>query len=369
VKIALFNQTMMLGGVQRWVANLTRGFVDKGYDVDLVLVRAVGELLAEIDPRVNVIDLKAKRMLFSLPRLIGYINQYQPSILLTAQPYINTLGLWAQKLSKHKPKVVICEQVRLKRFVLDEEIFTKNVRVYLARPFYHWASAVVAVSAGVAEDLAKIVNISRSKLAIIHNPVVDETIKERALQPVQLPWNEREKFHLVLAAGRLEDQKDFPTLIKAFSMMAKRKNARLMILGDGTRRKQLEQLIQQLELGDLVALPGFTSNPYAYMNRADIFVLSSRFEGFGNVLAEAMALGTPVVSTDCPHGPREILNDGEYGALVPVGDPRALANAIIQTLNRPVDSQRLKERSNEFTINTVSEKYIQLFSKLVRHTY
>jgi len=366
MKIALFNQTMMLGGVQRWVANLTRGFVDRGYDVDLILVRAEGQLLQEIDPRVNIIDLKAKRMLFSLPKLIGYINQHNPSILLTAQPYINTLGLLAQRFSKHKPKAVICEQIRMQRFVLNNEVFTKNVRSYLVRPFYHWASAVVAVSAGVAEDLAEIVNIPRSKIVVIHNPVVDKTIVERARQAIQLPWQGDEKSPLILAVGRLEDQKDFPTLIKAFSIIAKQRSARLLIVGEGTRRDQLEELIREQDLGDLVALPGFTPNPYAYMNAADVFVLSSQYEGFGNVIAEAMAIGTPVVSTDCPHGPREILEDGKYGILVPVANPEALAKAITQTLDHPIDPQILKKRSMEFTIGKVTDRYIQLFESLMR---
>jgi len=357
------------GGAERMMLNLAGGIADAGYAVDMVLVEAVGDYLSQVPKTVRIVDLKHHRTVSSIPALARYLRRERPVAMLSALMHVNVSALLAMYLAGRCCRVVVSERTTISQEAGKTTALSIRAAYKLVPWLYPRADGIVTVSQGAAEDLARFCHIPIERVAVVNNPVVSPALLQRAAEPVDHPWFAPGQPPVILAVGRLSPEKEFDTLIRAFAELAQRRPARLMILGDGTRRKQLEQLIQQLELGDLVALPGFTSNPYAYMNRADIFVLSSRFEGFGNVLAEAMALGTPVVSTDCPHGPREILNDGEYGALVPVGDPRALANAIIQTLNRPVDSQRLKERSNEFTINTVSEKYIQLFSKLVRHTY
>jgi glycosyltransferase involved in cell wall biosynthesis len=222
----------------------------------------------------------------------------------------------------------------------------------------------VAVSAGVAEDLAQLV--PANKTTVIYNPIIPANFQSMADEPIHLPWPERDGYSLILGVGRLEIQKDFPTLIEAFKRVSQNRSARLLILGDGTQRGHLEKQIERLELANLVALPGFVQNPYPYMQAADVFVLSSRHEGLSNTLVEAMATGTPVLSTDCPHSPREILEGGKYGILAPVGDPAALAEAILQTLDNPQSPQLLMDRSMEFTAAKSAERYIHLFETLTR---
>ena len=191
-------------------------------------------------------------------------------------------------------------------------------------------------------------------------------------EPFDHPWFAPGAPPVILGAGRLTEQKDFPTLIRAFALVRKKHPARLMILGEGEERSKLETLVQELGLEKEVSLPGFVDNPYKYMKRAAVFVLSSRWEGFPNVLVEAMALGTPVVSTDCPNGPAEILENGKWGELVPVGETQSLASAVLRTLDR-VDVVRVKgaaERADQFRVESIIREYFcALFPERLEYVY
>jgi glycosyltransferase involved in cell wall biosynthesis len=204
---------------------------------------------------------------------------------------------------------------------------------FLIRHFYGWADAIVAISGGVADDVARVTRIPRGHIQVIYNPVVTPGFRKKAEAPLEHPWFEAGGPPVLLGVGRLCPQKDFSTLIQAFAQARKERSARLLILGEGRDRPALEAMVRELGLEQDVALPGFIENPYPYMVRASLFVLSSRWEGLGNVLVEAMYCGVPLVATDCPHGPREILVDGKYGTLIPVGDAGALARAIQAGLN------------------------------------
>jgi len=201
---------------------------------------------------------------------------------------------------------------------------------------------VVCVSEGVLEDTARLAGLSAGQLCVIRNPVVTPRLAALAAEGVDHPWAHDEAVPLVLGAGRLTEQKDFDTLVRAFAQLRNRMPARLVILGDGRLRAKLQARIDELGLSDDVAMPGFTSNPYAWMVRANLFVLSSAWEGSPNVLTEALALGVPSVSTDCPSGPREVLEGGRFGPLVPVGDADAMAAAMEATLNKPLAGDLLK---------------------------
>ena len=200
----------------------------------------------------------------------------------------------------------------------------------------------------------------KENIRVIYNPVVTPELLEKAKEPLDHPWFARGEPPVILGVGRLHLQKDFPTLIRAFALVRQHKPTRLMLLGEGPDRYKLEALIDELGLTNEIALPGFISNPYAFISKASVFVLSSLYEGLPTVLIEAIAVGTVIVSTDCPSGPAEILDSGKYGCLVPVGDIKALSEAILNTLDQPTDSEALRQRAQQFSYETAVNKYLEL---------
>jgi glycosyltransferase involved in cell wall biosynthesis len=231
---------------------------------------------------------------------------------------------------------------------------------------YPWADTIIAVNPKVAQDIAQVTNISSNKIYSINNPTITQNIFEKAKEPINETWFQEidtNQHKIILGVGRLTTQKDFPTLVQAFALIRKQYQAKLIILGEGENRNELETLISRLNLIADVILPGFTPNPYAYMAKASVFVLSSAWEGSPNTLVEAMACGTPVVSTDCLSGPREILNNGKYGQLVNVGDYEALADAIIQTLISDNDLDALKTRAKDFSVENIAQQYLKVLLK------
>ena len=228
---------------------------------------------------------------------------------------------------------------------------------------YPWAELIIAVSKGVAEDVSYLTGLPLSKIQVIHNPIFTQDLLTKAEEPINHSWFVPKEAPIILGVGRLEYVKDFATLIKAFAIVRQSLKSRLVIIGDGRVRGELQRLVNELGLEDEVSLPGFSNNPYAYMKNADVFVLSSVYEGFGNVLVESLAVGTPVVSTDCP-GPAEILEYGKYGRLVGVHDANGLARAILATLSEPVDLQLLQQRANDFPLDGIVEKYLNTLNQL-----
>ncbi|ULR40554.1 glycosyltransferase [Thermus sp. NEB1569] len=352
-RLALFLPSLRGGGAERVMVHLARGFAERGFQVDLVLAKAEGPYLAEVPPSVRVVDLRASRVLFSLPGLVRYLRKERPHALLSALDHANVIVCLAHRLARVPSWLVISEHNTL------SASRPKNARerllLWFMRWTYPWADAVIAVSQGVAEDLIHLTGLPREKIQVIYNPVVTPELFAKAREPLDHPWLASGEPPVILGVGRLTEEKDFPTLIRAFALVRAQRPARLMILGEGELRPQLEALVHELGLQDDVALPGFVENPYAYMARAAVFVLSSRWEGFGNVLVEAMACGTPVVSTDCPSGPREILDHGKYGRLVPVGDVKSLAESILKTMDEP--PYRDLSRVAEFTLEKSLERY------------
>nr|WP_275994100.1 glycosyltransferase [Argonema antarcticum] len=347
------------GGAERVMLYLARGFVEQGLNVDLVLVKKEGPYLSSIPPGVRVVDLGASRLLLSIPALIRYLQQNKPTALLSAMEDINVAALWARRIAGVSTRVVVTVHNTLSQESQNSIAIKKRLAPYLARLFYPWADAVVTVSKGSAEDLAQL-GISSERLKVIYNPVVTPELAKKAVEPVEHPWFAPGATPVILAVGRLEKQKDFPTLIRAFALVKQQRPVRLMILGEGTERASLEALVRELGLGADVALPGFVDNPYAYMAKAAVFVLSSLYEGLPTVLIEAMAGGTPVVSTDCKSGPAEILENGRYGKLVPVGDIKSLADAIATTLDESPDKAALQGKAAEFSLEKAVTQYLQV---------
>ncbi|NOZ51524.1 MAG: glycosyltransferase [Gammaproteobacteria bacterium] len=357
--ISIFLPSLRGGGVERMRINLAQHFVKRGYKVDIVLVKREGPYLRGLPENVNVVDLKARQVLTSLPALARYLRSAQPTVLLSAMDHSNIVALWAKRLARVQVRVVVSVHT-----TLSMEIKHSNTRSwlipYLARWCYGWADGVVAVSRGAADDLSNTIGLPREKIRAIYNPVVVPELFELAKEQVNSPWFNVDDLAVVLSVGRLNAAKDYPTLLRAFSLVIKERPVRLVILGEGEERAGLEVMVRDLGMEDVVSLPGFTKNPYAYMSKAAVLVLSSAWEGFGNVLVEAMAVGTPVVATDCPNGPAEILENGKYGRLVPVGDAEAMAEGILATLDGTTDSEALQYRAKEFSYDDIADQYLEV---------
>jgi glycosyltransferase involved in cell wall biosynthesis len=271
------------------------------------------------------------------------------------------IALLARAAAGGDTRVVVSEHSHCSMSLRNAESRRGRMMGRFMRWTYPRADGVVAVSAGVADDLAQAIDLPRARIAVVYNPVVTPAVLEQSLAELRDPWFAAGEPPVILGVGRLTVPKDFPTLIRAFARLRRTRPARLLILGEGELRAELEALAGELGLTDEVRLPGFADNPFAYMRRSDLFVLSSTWEGFGNVLVEAMACGTPVVSTDCPSGPAEILEHGKWGRLVPVSDVEALADAMLATLDAPTRPD-VAVRAAEFNVASAVEGYLAVMS-------
>ena len=334
-RVCIFVPSMQGGGAERMMVNLSNEIATRGYAVDLVLVTAVGPYLAEIVAGVRVVDLGAASAMRSVPALVRYFKQTRPNLVISALSHANLVAIFARMLARISTRVIISERSTLFAPWMPRVLFKERVIRWLMKLLYPFADGIVAISRGVQEDIEKWVALPPGRVKTIYNPVVTKELPKLAAAAVPHVWLEDKQVPVILGAGRLTTQKDFPTLIKAFAIVRKQRRCRLVILGEGELRGELESLVFELNLNEDVLIPGFIENPFPWMKGADLFVFSSIFEGLGGVLIQAMACGTPVISTDCPSGPSEILEDGKWGRLVPVGDTTALAAAIELTLDEP----------------------------------
>ena len=361
-RLAIFISGMYGGGAQRSILKLAKGIAKAGYPIDLVLAKAEGPFLKEIPDDVRLVDLEAPRVLSSIPALIRYLRRERPTAMLTALDYVNIIAVCARRLAGVSTRLIVSERNNLSQSAQHKQSRHGRFMPRLIKFFYPFADGIVAVSKGVANDLAQVTGLPRQKIEAIYNPIVTPELHEKTQDTLDHPWFKPGQPPVILAVGRLTKQKDFPTLIKAFAQVRQNHQARLMILGEGDDRPTLEALAEELGVETDVCLPGFVINPYPYMVQASLFVLSSRWEGLPGVLIEALYCGTPLVSTDCPSGPREILADGQYGQLVPVGDVEAMAQAIATTLTQQ-DTELLSESWRPFELDHVVNQYLAILLK------
>jgi glycosyltransferase involved in cell wall biosynthesis len=359
-RIGVFVSFSGTGGVERMILNLTRGFVNLGAKVDMIPVRQKSIHLGALPPGVNVVDLGSSHTLSSLPGLVRYLRAEQPDALLAAKDRANSTAVLARRLARVPIRLVLRMGTTVSAAMAESRPLKERIWYLRMRMLYPSADAVVAVSNGVAEDLKKNAGLSPSLLRVIPNPVITPELISKAQEPLDHPWFKEGAEPVLLGVGRLTRQKDFPTLLRAFALVRKNRSCHLMILGEGRNRAALKTISAGLGIRDDVAMPGFMENPYPYMNKAALFVLSSRWEGSPNVLTEALALGTPVVSTDCPSGPKEILDHGRFGPLVPMGEPDAMAHAILTTLDAPLEKSLLKSAVRAYTVEESSRKYLKV---------
>ncbi len=338
---------------------LANEFFALGYRVDFALASARGAYLEEISAGVRIIDFGASGVLRSLPKLARYLRSERPDVLLSGLDHANIVAVAARFVSGHASRCVISMRSVPTAVYREDGTIHGWIAPQLMRATYRFADRIIANSEFVASDLSKFLPIPRSKLQVIYNPLDLDSIERASRVAVGHPWCAAGAPPIVLGVGSLAVLKDFPTLIRAFSIVRSKRDCRLVILGEGLDRAKLEMLIDQLGLQRDVYLPGFVSNPFAWMQHAAVFVSSSLTEGCPNALMQALACGTPALSTDCPGGSAEILEDGRWGRLVPVGEPEAMAAAILTTLastTRP----NVRKRANDFALNKIAQEYLRI---------
>jgi len=359
-KITIFLPDLGGGGAEKQKVVLANGLAEDNFIVDFVLGDKTGPCLEKLSDKVTIIDLKTRNMFICLFRLISYLKKNNPDVILSALEKSNVVAVFANLLTRKRARCVICICTTLSESFKRHPLFKRLFMYSCTRFFYPLADAVVSVSKGVAKDAADYLHINPSKITPIYNYHPFEENEQRSLEPIEHPWFSDERdIPTILAMGRLVEAKDFPTLLSAFSLLRNKMEARLVILGEGELRQPLEKLVVELKLGESVALPGFFANPFPYFKRCDLFVLSSQFEGLANALVEALFLSPRIVSTDCPHGSREVLGVAHQDRLVEVGNVEALAKAMGDALGQPpmrVDQSHF----DKFRKDTVVSQYLNI---------
>jgi glycosyltransferase involved in cell wall biosynthesis len=385
-RVALLLRNLSAGGVGRVFVNLATALDRLGHPVDLIVCRKKGEYLAEVPEGVRIVDLSVRSGLQALPTLLknpsvgwsirrdyleggwpsssygalpgllDYLRRERPALLISRPLHPNVVAVCARRIADVPTRFVLTVHN-----CVSMNDSPENHAV--ARRRYPEADDVVCVSAGVADDFAQTVGLPRDRLTVVHNPVVTPRLERLVKEQPDHPWFGDGGGPVLVAAGRLAGQKDYPTMLRALAEVRQDRPARLILLGEGGRREELERLAEELGLKDAVDFHGHTANPFAFMAQADLYVMSSIYEGLPTVLIEALASGCPVVSTNCPHGPDEILAGGEFGRLVPVGDHAALAKAICATLDEPRQTERNRERGRSFTDVRSAAGYLAILDR------
>lgn len=353
-RVAVVLPALYGGGAERVTLNLAHGLLDRGYRVDLVVAHMTGSLTESIPEGIDVVSLGGRRMAASLRALRGYIVRRRPSAVLSAMSHTNVITILAAGMARFGGNIVVVEHTELRppsrRSLRQRAVMAAMRRAYRGRV------RVVAVSEGVKASLVRWIGLPSDRIEVIYNPVITPEARAMADDAVDHPFLDA-GLPLILGVGRLIRPKGFDALLRAFAIVSARTEARLIVLGDGEQRRDLEALAVRLGISDRVSFPGFVPNPHAYLARAHVFALASEHEGLPTVLIEALAAGAHVVSTDCSSGVREALAGGRLGRLVPLRDEAALAAAISDCLIHPrpeVDEAWL----DQFTSAEATSRYL-----------
>lgn len=367
--IVFYARSLYNGGVDRVVFNLAEEFLSRGIrPVILVDIDNLWSPFRDLVPKdVPYEVLDAKGPIARVTKLRAYLRRTRPqAVMCTGFGFPNICAILVRWIAGFPFRLMLTEHCFPSVYSNAARPWQSSYWFFrLAHLLYPVADNIVAVSKGTAQDLAKVISIDSESITCIYNPIVSDTLIKSGSAPVDHPWFHDSSVPVIIAVGRLEHQKDFGTLITAFSQVRKQMPCRLMVLGDGTERNMLTELIDKLGLSDDVAMPGFVPNPHAYTAKASLLVLSSRFESLANVIIEAMALGTPVVATNCPSGPAEALDNGRFGRLVNVEDSEMLADAMLDVLRKrpaPVPQSWLEQ----FTTGTSASRYLELLTPALR---
>jgi glycosyltransferase involved in cell wall biosynthesis len=359
-RLAILAAFSGMGGVEKMVGNLLEGFAERGIAVDLLPIVRKRRAMPHCPASVRVIDLGTSHTALAIPAITRYLRRERPKVMLAVRDRGIRSAVLARALAGSDTPLVGNLHTNLSAALQQRSPLARWWRVRSMRGYYRRLDRIITVSQGVADDTRRMAGLPEERVVAIPNPVLRSDFDILARQDEPCPGVTPDGVPLIVGAGRLTRQKDFGTLIRAFARVRATRDARLVILGEGALRQDLERLVAELGLSACVRLPGFVVNPYPCMASADLFVLSSRWEGSGNVITEALALGVPVVATDCPSGPAEILDGGLYGRLTPVGDEGRLAQAMLETLDHPPERKTLRAAVADYSVARSAARYLEI---------
>ncbi len=369
-RIAVLASFSGTSGVERMVTNLVTGFERQGLDVELLLIRltkkAEREYLKDISTKnIRITRLKGGHNLTIIPELVYFLRNNAPEAMLVVKDRAIFAASIASLIAGSSTRIIGRLGTTVSEAIHGKPIINRLTRKAMMRFSYRVIDSAICVSKGVAHDLCLITGIPVSRFHIIPNPVITPELFELASMPCQHPWLKEKVRPVILGIGRLTEQKDFKTLILAFYELKRLWSSSgplpcLIILGEGSMRKELEALVASLGIEADISMPGFQSNPYCYLKNSDLFVLSSKWEGSPNVLTEALSLGVPVVATDCKSGPKDILKNGKVAPLVPVEDPKTMARTMKHVMMSPPPKSALKEAVKDYEQIESVKRYIKV---------
>jgi glycosyltransferase involved in cell wall biosynthesis len=358
-RIALVLPDLGGGGAERVTLTLAEEFVARGFAADVVLMRCEGVFVEQVPRTLRLVDLKAPRIRQAPLALACYLRAERPDAIIVNMWPLTTACIVARTLAKSKVRLLTCEHVTLSNSYRHWGWFHGFLLRRSIAALHPFADVRVTVSSGVADDLAAITGIGRSRFDVVYNPIAVRPPTSDDAAAVGAAWRGWTGKRII-TVGALKEQKNQALLFRAFARLLETVEARLMLLGEGPLRGELEAFARKLGVANKIVMPGFIPDPSPFYRTADLFVLSSDYEGFGNVIVEALACGLPVVSTDCPSGPAEILENGRWGRLTPVGDAQALAEAMADSLAADHDREAPKRRATDFSPALAAERYLRL---------
>jgi glycosyltransferase involved in cell wall biosynthesis len=358
-KVALFTPNLVGGGAELFAVKLAQGLLGHGLAVDVVAGQATGTHAQRMPAGVRLVDLHTPHMRDCVIPLARYLSKEKPHSVVSSQTHANIAAIWAGRLAGGTAPIFVVNHIHLTSLLTHGRGLRNWLTRFLVRVSYPRAAGVLSVSQTAAVDLARVSGLPAERIHTMPIPVIEPDFQALAAQPVDHPWLVERQVPVVVAVGGLRVQKDFATLLRAFALVKERRDARLIIVGEGTERVALSRLVTQLGLENHVSLPGWVPCVYPYISRAAAFALSSRWEGFPAVLIEALACGVPIVSTDCPSGPREVLAEGKHGRLVPLGDPLALAEGLTAALGGEV-ARPSRESWEPFAVGAAAAAYVRV---------
>ena len=358
-KVGIILPSLQGGGAERVIVNIANGLINLDCDVDLVLVNAKGPFLKYVDSRIKIINLNSPRLLYAIPKIIGYIRKNKANAILSVMNYVNLVVILCKILSFANVRLIASLHNNTSVALAALPGYKSTLMKMLMKALYPSANGVISVSTGVNDDFLKIIDFQKDKTRVIYNPIITDELIKKGDEALSHRWFVPLRHDpVVVSVGRLTEQKNFINAINAIHLVNQSKKINYIILGEGEDRQKLENSISALKLTDRIELPGFVDNPYKYIKNCDVFLLSSKWEGLPTVLIEALAMDVKIVSTNCPSGPFEILEGGKLGKLVEVNNCKELADSIIDSLNTLVE-KKTQYNLEKYTIESVAEFYYQ----------
>jgi glycosyltransferase involved in cell wall biosynthesis len=360
-ELAICIPSLRGGGLEKTILRLAIELNRQNVDLDFVVTNTLNSAY-QVPNELPFINLDAARIAYAFFPLIKYLKKTKPKVLFTAGTPLNSVAIVARLVSGYPKRLVVGERNHLSSIVKHSPRFRDRLRPYFVRFLYPFADLVLAVSKSVAEDVIAVGGLDEKKVQVVHNFFDVDQIRTQSSMPTNIDWIDTPDMPVLISVGRMVPQKGYDILLKAFSLLHKQRECRLVILGDGKERVTLENLAKELNIHNDVYMPGFVQNPYAYVAKANLLVQSSLWEGLPGALIEALACGTPIIAINSPGGASEILSHGKYGTLVRSQDAVELAEAILVKLEKEKDSERLVERARFFSSEKILKEYMSAFN-------